>query len=110
MTESQIFLFTGKIIWLLLCSAAVASALACLVVAPIMCYRFICRHLWHWVLAKNLVTDGFSEADIRFAMSLTGGLPCDYDKFMDAVKRIKERGEIAKRLRERAAEKDEGAE
>ena len=94
----QIFLFTGKILWLLLCFAAVTSALICLFVAPIRCYRFVCRNLWHWVLAKNLAKDGFSEADIRYAISLPGGLPCDYDKFMDAVKQIKERGTIAKRM------------
>ena len=96
--EAQIFLFTGKILWLSLCSAAVASAFAAVVVAPIMVYKSVRKHLWEWILVKELAKDGFSEADLRFAIAIPGGLPCGYDEFIEAAQRIKERGRVAKKM------------
>ncbi len=94
MSAEAIFLFTGKAIWMGLCAAALLAVVSSVIAAPIYVFYRARRILWQWVLATRLMREGFSEADIRFAFSITGGgLPCKFDDFIEAVKRIKERGD-----------------
>lgn len=94
MSAEGIFFFTGKAIWMGLCVLALTLLLVALVFVPLTVHK----HLWKWVLAARLAKEGFTEADIRFAFSLQGGgLPCEFDDFIEAVQRIKARGDAAKK-------------
>jgi hypothetical protein len=68
------------------------------VLAPIAAFYKLRKHLWHWKLSAEIAKFGFTEADVRFAVSLQEDLPCKYEDFIRAVGRIKERGDsIAQR-------------
>lgn len=91
--EPTVFYWTGKAIWYLICGLTIGCVLAATIVAPAIVYRRIKQHLWKWALLGELAKTGFTEDDIRWIYALPGGLPCEYDKFIKAVKRVKERGE-----------------
>lgn len=98
MSAEAIFFFTGKAIWVGLCVLALILLVVTLVAVPIYVFTQLRWKLWKWILAAKLAKEGFTEADIRFAFSLQGGgLPCDFDAFIEAVQRIKTRGDVIKK-------------
>lgn len=90
--ESQLFYWTGLIIWYAVCTCACAIVGGVVVVAPIVATRKCINHLWKWKLSAELMKYGFTQEEVRYAHSIRiGGLPCDYDEFISAVQRIKSR-------------------
>jgi len=95
--EPELFYWTGKIIWYAICASVCAAVGGITFIAPIVATHKVIKHLWKWRISAELAKYGFTEADIRFTHSLQGGgLPCEYDRFIEAVQRIKERGDAIK--------------
>jgi len=98
--EPQLFYWTGKIIWYAVCIALCAS-MGVLAIAPIAAFYKLRQHLWHWKLSAEIAKYGFTEADVRYAVSLQGDLPCKYEDLIEAVGRIKARGDAIKQRERR---------
>jgi hypothetical protein len=91
--ENQLFLWTGKIIWWAVCCSAVACAVASGILAPIVVRRKIIKNLWIWILTAELSKYGLDPEDIRFMAAIPGLKPEEFNRCMETVKRVKERGE-----------------
>lgn len=90
--ETQLFIWTGKIIWWAICCSAVACVVGGGILAPIVVRRKIIKSLWLWILTAELSKHGLSPEDIRFMAAIPGQMPGDFEKCMNTVKRVKERG------------------
>lgn len=91
--ETQLFLWTGKIIWWAICCSAVACAVGGGILAPIVVRRKIINQLWHWVLMAQISRYGVSVEDLRWIASVPDISAAERESFSKVGKRLHERRE-----------------
>lgn len=91
--ETQLFLWTGKIIWWAICCSAVACAVAGGILAPIVIRRKIIKHVWHWILTAELAKYGVSVDDLLWIGSVPEISDTEREAFTKVGKRLHERHE-----------------
>ena len=95
--ETEVFYWTGVILWWALCISGGCSVIAASIIAPIVAYRQSKKYLWQWKYGAILAQTGFTDADVEFAVSYSR-LPKDISlpELLKWVRNVKERGDALK--------------
>ena len=67
--ETQIFYWTGAIIWWLIMISTCVTIFTLCVIAPIVAYRTYIRNFNKWKWAAVLATTGLTTGDVSFIMT-----------------------------------------
>lgn len=98
--ETQLFLWTGKIIWWAICISAVACFVGGGILAPIIVHKKIINNLWSWILAAQLSRYGISADDLLWVASVPDISEAERETFYRVGKRLYERNEALEKRKE----------
>lgn len=94
MMETQIFYWTGCVIWWAICLCVISAA----IVAPVVSFLKAKKFLWQWRWAAITAETGFTHEDVVFALSgvdTPNGVTAE--QMMAWVEQVKERGSVVRK-------------
>lgn len=89
--ETQLFLWTGKLVWWAICLSAGACAVGGGILAPLIVRRKIIKSLWYWILTSQLARYGISVEDMLWINSIPDVSGAEREAFAKVGKRLHER-------------------
>ncbi|MCK5504226.1 MAG: hypothetical protein KAJ10_03645 [Thermodesulfovibrionia bacterium] len=98
--ETQIFYWTGVVIWWGVCLAVMVSIVACVIITPVVAYHRCKKYFWQWKWAAIIAEHGFTQDDVRFATTGTAKLPdhCTMQEMLAWVETVKMRGSYVRKM------------
>ncbi len=96
--ETQIFYYTGMILWGCLCALVISLGISLGVIIPIKTIHWVSTKLWKWKLLAEIAHTGFNREDIEYAIRVKLPNGVSVDDMLRWVKEVKERGESIKKM------------